>query len=108
MASEVELKLRQEKIAAGVRAIPNLRIDPEAPQTAILQGFLGLSDRRVAQALHHARKGRLKLSPENLAVPLSEIAYREKRGDEYFPWDIIEGGLPKKVLRKRYEAILRG
>jgi radical SAM superfamily enzyme YgiQ (UPF0313 family) len=108
MASEAELKLCQEKIAAGVRAIPNLRIDPEAPQTAILQGFLGLSDRRVAQALHHARKGRLKLSPENLAVPLSEIAYREKRGDEYFPWDIIEGGLPKKVLRKRYEAILRG
>ena len=107
MASEAELKLRQEKIAVGVRAIPNLRIDPEAPQTAILQGFLGLSDRRVEQALHHARKGRLKLSPENLAVPLSEIAYREKRGDEYFPWDIIEGGLPKKVLRKRYEAILK-
>ncbi|MCL5884519.1 MAG: B12-binding domain-containing radical SAM protein [Deltaproteobacteria bacterium] len=108
MTSEAELKLRQEKIAAVVRSIPNLRIDPEAPQTAILQGFLGLSDRRVEQALRHARKGRLKLSPENLAVPLSEIVYREKRGDEYFPWDVIEGGLPRAVLRKRYEAILRG
>ncbi len=108
MASEEKLKLLQEKIAAGVRAIPNLRIDPEAPRTAIVQGFLGLSDRRVEQALRHARKGRLKLSPENLAVPLSEIVYREKKGDEYFPWDIIEGGLPKKALRKRYDAIMNG
>jgi hypothetical protein len=91
-----------------VRSIPNLRIDPEAPSSAILQGFLGLSDRRVEQALRHARKGRLKLSPNLLAVPLSAIVHREKSADEYFPWDIIKGGLPKKALRKRYEAIMNG
>jgi len=108
MASGTELKLRQEKIASAARAIPNMRIDPESPQTSILQGFLGLSDRRVERALRHARKGRLKLSPGNLTVPLSEIVYREKKADEYFPWDVIEGGLPKIVLRKRYEVILRG
>ncbi len=108
MAPGAELKLRQEKIASAVRAIPNMRIDPESPQTSILQGFLGLSDRRVEQALRHARKGRLKLSPGNLTVPLSEIVYREKEADEVFPWDVIEGGLPKNVLRKRYESILRG
>ncbi|MEK6779097.1 MAG: radical SAM protein, partial [Candidatus Deferrimicrobiota bacterium] len=94
MASDAELTLRQEGIAAGVRSIPNVRIDPEAPQSAVLQAFLGLSDRRVEQALRHARKGRLKLSPENLAVPLSEVVCREKMADEFFPWDVIEGGLP--------------
>src|SRR5512146_1858756 len=108
MATEEELKLRQEKIASGVRSVPNLRIDPEAPQAAILQGFLGLSDRRVEQALRYARKGRLKLSSNRFAVPLHEVVHREKEADEYFPWDIIEGGLPKEVLRKRYETILRG
>jgi len=108
MATDVELAARQVKIVAGVRSIPNVRIDPEAPQSAVLQAFLGLSDRRVEQALRHARKGRLKLSPENLAVPLSEVVCREKMADEFFPWDVIEGGLPKKVLRKRYETILRG
>jgi hypothetical protein len=107
MASEAELKLRQEKIAAGVRSIPNLRIDPEAPRTAIVQGFLGLSDRRVEQALRHTRKGRLKLWSDTLAVPPSDIVYREKDANEYFPWDIIEGGLPRKVLRARYETIMR-
>jgi radical SAM superfamily enzyme YgiQ (UPF0313 family) len=107
MAAEAEFKLRQERIAAGMRSVPNVRIDPEAPQAAILQGFLGLSDRRVEQALRHARKGRLRLSVESLAVPLSEIIHREKGADEYFPWDVIEGGLPKKVLRKRYEAIMK-
>jgi radical SAM superfamily enzyme YgiQ (UPF0313 family) len=108
MAAEEELKLRQDKIATGVRKIPNLRIDPEAPQTAILQGFLGLSDRRVETALRYARKGRLKLSQNLLTVPFPAVVHREKDAHEYFPWDIIEGGLPKKALRKRYESILRG
>jgi radical SAM superfamily enzyme YgiQ (UPF0313 family) len=107
MASEAELKLRQEKIAAGVRSIPNLRIDPESPRTAIVQGFLGLSDRRVEKAFRDTRKGRLKLSSDTLAVPLSDIVYREKDANEYFPWDIIKGGLPRKVLRARYETIMR-
>lgn len=108
MVSEAELSLRQERIAAGARPVPNVRIDPESPQTAILQGLLGLSDRRIEQALRRARKGRLKLSPDNLAVPLSEIVHREKDAEEYFPWDVIEGGLPKNVLRRRYESIIRG
>ncbi len=108
MATEQELKLRQEKIATGVRSISNLRIDPEAPSSAILQAFLGLSDRRVEQALRHAKKGRLKLSPDRLSVPLGEIVHREKEANEYFPWDVIEGGLQKKTLRSRYESIQRG
>lgn len=108
MASDAELALRQAKIAASVRSIPNVRIDPEAPRSAVLQAFLGLSDRRVEQALRNIRKGRLKLSPEGFAVPLSEVVCRERGADEYFPWDVIEGGLPRAVLRKRYETILRG
>ena len=108
MAPGTELTLRQEKIASAVRAIPNLRIDPESPQTSILQGYLGLSDRRVEQALRRARKGRLKLSPGVLAVPLSEVVFREKEADEVFPWDVIEGGLPKNALRKRYVSIRKG
>ena len=108
MMPEAELRLRQEKVAAGVRRVPNIRMDPEAPSSAVLQGFLGLSDRRVESALRHARKGRLRLSPDRLAVPLAEIVHREKDSDEYFPWDIVEGGLPKNVLRNRYVAVMRG
>ena len=107
MASGAELSLRAARIAAAIRSVPNVRIEPEAPQAAIVQGLLGLSDRRIEQALRRARSGRLKPSPGNLAVPLSEIVHREKEADEYFPWDVVEGGLPKKVLRARYEAIQR-
>ncbi|MBI5577010.1 MAG: radical SAM protein [Deltaproteobacteria bacterium] len=108
MTTERELKSRKVKIASGIRSIPNLRIEPEAPSSAILQGFLGLSDRRVEQALRHAKKGRLKLSPDRLAVPLNDIVHRERGAIEYFPWDIVEGGVPKKILRARYESILGG
>ena len=108
MASEEELALRQEKIAARMRSVPNVRLSPGPPASAVLEGFLGLSDRRVVQALRSARKGRIKLTRTDLAVPLSEVVFREKGAQEFFPWDAIEGGLPRKVLRARYESILRG
>ncbi len=108
MAPPGELGSRQAGIAAGLRAVPNMRIDAESPRTAVLQGFLGLSDRRAEHALRRVRKGRLGGSPEPPEVPAEEIVFREKSPGEFFPWDVVEGGLPKSTLRKRYEAIAAG
>ncbi len=105
MPSGEELGERQERIAAGVRSIPNLRLRPDPPSPALLQGFLSLSDRRAEQALRLSRRGRLKASSASLAVPLAETVHREKGAREFFPWDIVEGGLPRDVLRARYEAM---
>jgi radical SAM superfamily enzyme YgiQ (UPF0313 family) len=105
MFSGEELEARQKRIAAGVRGVPNLRVLPEPPALAVLQGFLGLSDRRVEHALRRARKGRLDPSRNAFAVPLREIVHREKEAKEYFPWDVVAGGLPRPVLRARYDAI---
>jgi len=108
MASGEELARRQGGIVAGMRSIPNVRIESEDPRSAVRQALIGLSDRRVEQALRHVRKGRLSTSAENFAVPLSQVVFREKDADENFPWDVVVGGLPRAVLRKRYETILKG
>lgn len=104
MAREKELKTRQQGISAKVRSLPNVRVSADSPRSSLLQGYLGLSDRRVEPVLRQAWKGRAGL-PRGEA--LYEIVFREKEADEVFPWDVIEAGLPRKALRARYESISR-
>jgi hypothetical protein len=42
-----------------------------------------------------------------LAGALSSVVFREKGAGEFLPWEVIDGGLRKDVLRVRYEAFLR-
>ena len=107
MAPETELDERRERIARAVRAVPNLRVSPGAAREAVVQAYLGLSDRRVAAALERARTGRMKTSGREAAAGIDRVVFREKEADERFPWDVIEGGLPRRVLRARYEAFRR-
>ncbi len=107
MAGAAELDLRQERIARGVRAVPNLRVSPDAPRQAVVQAFLGLSDRRVAGPLARARSGRMKVAGRDAAPGIDRVVFREKEPDECFPWDLVEGGLPRRVLRARYESTRR-
>ncbi len=108
MAGEGELAARQEAVAANVRTVPNLRWTGERPRDAVLQGYLGLSDRLVAEDLRRVRGGRLPGSAPGLGMRLAAVVHREKAPDEFFPWDVVEGGPAKEALRARYEAYLRG
>ena len=57
MAGEEELRAREEAVASFVRTVPNLRWTGERPRDAILQGYLGLSDRLVAEDLRRVKGG---------------------------------------------------
>jgi radical SAM superfamily enzyme YgiQ (UPF0313 family) len=104
MAPEKDLKSRQRNVAAKVRSLPNVRVSADSPRSSLLQGYLGLSDRRVEEILRQAGTGKVRLP---CGDALSEIVFREKNAEEVFPWDVVEGGLPRKVLRNRYESIIR-
>jgi radical SAM superfamily enzyme YgiQ (UPF0313 family) len=107
MTPEEELKSREEGVAAAVRAIPNVRVSASPPWDAVVQGYLGLSDRRVADGLRAARPGKLPRSAPGLAGGLASVVFREKGGGEFLPWEVIDGGLRKDALRARYEAFFR-
>jgi radical SAM superfamily enzyme YgiQ (UPF0313 family) len=104
MAREKDLKGRARGVAAKVRSLPNVRVRAESPRSSLLQGYLGLSDRRVEDVLRQAGTGKVRLPREDA---LSEIVFREKDAEEVFPWDVVKGGLPRKVLRARYEGLTR-
>lgn len=107
MAGERDLSARQREVGAALRAAANVRVSAEPPRAAVLQAYLGLSDRRIEEALRGHRGGRFRLPDGRATPPLSWTVFREKDPDEVFPWDVIEAGVPKGALRARYEAIIR-
>ena len=107
MMREEELDARVREVAAAVRGIPNVRVPRERPRDAIAQGYLGLSDRRVAADLRAVARGKLARSRPGFPEALASVVFREKGAGEYLPWEVIEGGLPRSVLRARYESYFR-
>jgi radical SAM superfamily enzyme YgiQ (UPF0313 family) len=106
MAPEPEVRLRQETIAGAARKAGNVRVTAETPREAVLQAYLGLSDRRVEDSLARMKGSRLPRGGAGRSIPLEEVVFREKEADECLPWDVIDGGLPKEILRRRYERIV--
>jgi len=104
MAEEEDLRGREDDIAAFVGSVPNLRCTAERPREALLQGYLGLSDRRVEADLRRAIGGKIPMSGAGHERALASVVHREKGADEIFPWDVVEGGIRKDALRARYEA----
>jgi len=104
MPPEEDLKRREKGVSAVVRAVPNVRVSASTPWDAVVQGYLGLSDRRVSASLRAARTGKLPRSAPGLAGALSSVVFREKADGEFFPWEVIDGGLRRGALRARYEA----
>ena len=107
MVPEGELASREEEVGASLRAVPNMRVSASTPWDAIAQGYLGLSDRRVAAGLRSARSGKLPRSAPGLAGALGSVVFREKGRGEFLPWEVVEGGLRRDALRARYDAFFR-
>jgi radical SAM superfamily enzyme YgiQ (UPF0313 family) len=105
MARAEELSVLARDVASAIRGIPNVRMSGDRPADAVAQGYIGLSDRRVASDLVASRRGRLPSSRPGFAGDLGSVVHREREADEYFPWDVVEGGPSKAGLRARYEAL---
>jgi radical SAM superfamily enzyme YgiQ (UPF0313 family) len=105
MAQEKELSARMSAVARAVRTEGNLEVACDTARAAILQGYLGMSDRRVESVLRRCRPGKGSLPPGVLPVAIGELLFREKGPDTCFPWDPIAGGAPRAGLRARFEAI---
>ncbi len=108
MTGEKELTARLSAIAKAVRPEGNLEVTSDTARSAVLQGYLGMSDRRVEALLRRCRPTKGSLPAGELPVRAEELLFREKGADECFPWDLVGGGPPRKALRARYEAIRKG
>ncbi len=107
MRTEEELQAREDGVAAFAKTVPNLRWTADRPRDAVRQGYLGLVDRRAAALFLRATPPARRERRPEFARALAETVHREKERDEFFPWDLVDGGPAKEALRARYEAFRR-
>lgn len=106
MCDERGLSARMAAVVKAVRPEGNLAVTSDTARAALLQGYLGLSDRRIEDVLRRTRPNKGSLPAGALPVSPASLLFREKGAEEYFPWDVVAGGLPRETLRARFERIV--
>ena len=104
--SSLEKKYRL--LQKQLRPMPNVDLNLESLRHAELQGFLARGDRRVAKILPLLAEGKsLKAACKEAGLDPAFYLYRERDGDELFPWEIIGQGVQRRHLLEEYRASLQ-
>ena len=108
LADVQEVGRRIKKITHAFRADKQIHVIADVPKWAYVQALLSLGDRRVGGILAavHRLNGNWMRALKEVTINPDFYVYRQKDVNEVLPWDIIEAGLPKKVLIKEYQKAL--
>jgi hypothetical protein len=95
-------------IRDGLSSVPNITPRAESVRESVIQGYISRGDRRVGIMLYEAISSQRKLM-RGLGEPRANAdfyLYRERDRDEVFPWDTVDHGVKKQILRRIYEKAL--
>ena len=99
-----ELKRKLKIIQRGIKGEKGMEMIHDVPKWAYVQALLSRGDRhlgKILMAAHHFQGDWGKALRETSINP-DFYVYRKRELDEIFPWDFIDHGIPKEVLRKEY------
>ena len=99
------LKKKIKKIKAGLKKVPNVRVNTDVPRWAYIQALLSRGDRKVANILSSAHKigGNWAQTLKESSLNPDFYVIRERSLDELLPWDFIDHGIKKSFLKKEYK-----
>ena len=101
---------------------PGVKISWSEPDSTMFEAWSTRGDRRMAGVIHrawqlgakldawadHFRKDAWMQAFEENGLSPEFYIHRKREADEVFPWDIVDIGVSKKILRKEYENSLEG
>ncbi len=107
MAPQAELKKRLRSLRAAVGRLPNTEVFAESLRSAELQALLARGDRRCGRILPWLAAGdNLRAACAKAGIDTAFYLYRERQGDEIFPWEIIDSGVSRAYLWQEYRNAL--
>lgn len=108
MERRSSLEKKYRLLQKQLRPVPNIDLNLESLRQAEIQGFLARGDRRVAKILPLLAEGKgLKSACKEAGLDPAFYLYRERDGDELFPWEIIGQGVQRRHLYEEYQASLQ-
>jgi radical SAM superfamily enzyme YgiQ (UPF0313 family) len=99
-----ELKRKLKILQRGIKGEHGMELIYDLPKWAYVQALLSKGDRRVGKILMAAqhREGDWGGALRETSINPDFYVYRKRDLDEIFPWDFIDHGVPKEVLKKEY------
>lgn len=115
MATLELAEARMARVANQLARVGGVKVNPEVPKTALIEGLQARADRRMGRVLARVyRKPSYKnwikaLKAEGFS--LEELLYRDRAQEEALPWGHIASSWPKERLwrdgeRARHQRIL--
>lgn len=112
-----ELEWRVDYVRNSLRTIANASIDSESVRETVLQALLSRGDRRVGRLLYAAcQQGRdwkwlVAHSDRELVASVPAVdfyVFRRIPFDEVLPWEIMDAGIDRALLRREAERARSG
>ncbi len=121
-ADEPEIIQQKQTLLRRRLFTPGIKVNWSDADTTMFESWSSRGDRRQSAVIHRAwqlgakfdawqdhfrKEAWLQAFKENNLDP-NFYMHRERQRDEVFPWDHIETGVSKRILRAEYERSLRG
>jgi radical SAM superfamily enzyme YgiQ (UPF0313 family) len=99
-----ELKRKLKIIQTGIKGERGIEMIYDLPKWAYIQALLSKGDRRVGKILMatHRSQGDWGKALRETSINPDFYVYRKRDLEEIFPWDFIDHGILKEVLKKDY------
>jgi len=92
-----------------VSGVDNVYFNIKSERHSYYQGLLSLGDRRVADVIEIAERngGQWRAAVSEANLDADAYLYRDRSGDAFLPWQIIDGGFKTSVFKNELEKSLR-
>ena len=94
-----------ERMRALVGETDNVYFNIKSERHSYYQGLLSLGDRRVADVIELAEKNghNWRAAVAEAGLDADAYLYRDRSGDDFLPWQIIDGGMKTSFFRQELE-----
>jgi radical SAM superfamily enzyme YgiQ (UPF0313 family) len=99
-----EVKERLKMIKRDLSSLKGVRVFHDVPKYAYMQGMFSRGDRRVAAMAEHTASDAFSLSIKYGGLSPDFYIFRAREKEEILPWDFIDAGVSREVLRREYEV----
>ncbi len=109
MTDAGEIQRKVERLRSLVGETDNVYFNIKSERHSFYQGLLSLGDRRVADVIELAERNghNWRAAVAETGLDADAYLYRDRSGDDFLPWQIIDGGMKTSFFRAEFEKSLR-
>jgi len=103
------IEQKSDRLRELVSGVDNVYFNIKSERHSFYQGLLSLGDRRVADVIERVQQngGNWRTAVTDSGLDADAYLYRDRSGDAFLPWQIIDGGLKTEFFRSELDKSTR-